>query len=467
MVVVRSVLLFIGTLILVSLLFPIQVWPWYLWLFGIIFVVLFFYGSEQCTKRFERVSQRTYVKRSLSLAFIIRLVFVLFIYKYNWAHFDTYWGVGSTDVTFYVPEAMEAANRIANGDWTVFSDWLDWHIDFSDTGYMYYLTWIYVLTGRVSDVIIPLILKAIMGTITCLCIYKITARHFGEGVGRIAGILAVFYPSFIWWCGSMMKETEMLFITITFAELVDSALMEEKIPIGKLIFALIWGAILFSFRTILGVVAYLALLMAIILSSSRIVGWGKKLLFGVIIAVFVGVAMSDNLKSSISSISTQARDGQSVVARNNARAKTNSFAKYATATVMAPLIFTVPFPSLVYTNFEQEQSMQRSGANYVKNILSFFVVLVMFVLLLSGEWRRHVFLIAIMMGYLIVLVFSSFAHAGRFHLPAELFEVIFAAYGISLLGNPKYKRLFTYALWAEFIFIVGWNYLKLAGRGLA
>jgi hypothetical protein len=106
----------------------------------------------------------------------------------------------------------------------------------------------------------------------------------------------------------------------------------------------------------------------------------------------------------------------------------NEFAKYAGAAVFAPMIFTIPFPSMVYTFQGQEMHMMVNGGYYAKNILSFFVILVMFMLLLSGEWRKHVFIISVMLGYLVVLVFSNFAQSGRFHMPILALELMFAAY---------------------------------------
>lgn len=460
-----SVATFCLALLVVSLWFYDQILPWYLWVFGIGSVALFFLGSVNFSRKWERVSMPTFKKHLIITAFLIRAIFVLFINYYNLEHFETYWGVGSTDVTFYVPEAWDAAQQVLQGDWGFYRHWTESGISVDDTGYMAYLTILYVLTFQISDIIIPLLFKAFWGALICWLLYRIAARHFGEHVGRLAGVFAMLYPSFIWWCGSMMKETEMVLLLMVYLDTVDAALCEQKIPLGQLIFALIWGTSLFTVRTILGVVAYLALLTALVFSSNRIVSLGKKVLFGALVMAFVGAAMSDRLISSISQMSEKAQSGTEVAARNAVRARTNSFAKYATATIMAPLIFTVPFPSLVYTSFSQEQSIQRSGGNYVKNVLSFFVILVAFVLLLSGEWRRHVFPAAFLLGYLIVLVFSSFAHSGRFHLPAEPMEIMFASYGISLMNNPKYKRWFHYALIAEFALILIWNFIKLRGRG--
>ena len=85
--------------------------------------------------------------------------------------------------------------------------------------------------------------------------------------------------------------------------------------------------------------------------------------------------------------------------------------------------------------------------------------------MVRGDWRKHVLPIAVMCGYLVVLVFSNFAHSERFHFPVLAFELMFAAYGVSQLTN-KHKRW--YVMWLVGISIanIAWAYIKLAGRGL-
>lgn len=76
--------------------------------------------------------------------------------------------------------------------------------------------------------------------------------------------------------------------------------------------------------------------------------------------------------------------------------------------------------------------------------------------------------LSFMMGYLIVLVMSTFAQSERFHQPAIPFEFMFAAYGLSIaVTKKKYKRWFTYWCALMFIACIAWNWFKMAGRGLA
>jgi hypothetical protein len=107
------------------------------------------------------------------------------------------------------------------------------------------------------------------------------------------------------------------------------------------------------------------------------------------------------------------------------------------------------------------------GGNFVKNILSLFTIMALIVLLVTGNWRKHVLPIAVLCGYLVVLVFSSFAHSERFHLPILPLTLMFAALGVSLIKeNPWIKRYFNYWCVLMFIAAVAWNWFKLAGRGM-
>ena len=141
-------------------------------------------------------------------------------------------------------------------------------------------------------------------------------------------------------------------------------------------------------------------------------------------------------------------------------------------------LITIPFPSMVRPFDGQNVQQLLNGGNFIKNILSFFTILVLFMLLFSGRWREHLVPLSYMLGYIVVLALSTFAQSERFHQPAMPMELMFAAYGIqqALMGVPitkgigsraTYKRWFMLWLGVMFIACVAWNWFKLAGRGLA
>ena len=97
----------------------------------------------------------------------------------------------------------------------------------------------------------------------------------------------------------------------------------------------------------------------------------------------------------------------------------------------------------------------------------FFEIIVMFMFLISGEWRRHVFILAYTVGYLIVLVMSPFAQSGRFHMPIWPMLMLFAAYGVQIAkSNGKLKRWLPMVLVLEVAICIAWNWFKLKGRGM-
>ena len=196
---------------------------------------------------------------------------------------------------------------------------------------------------------------------------------------------------------------------------------------------------------------------------------GKKVLSGVLVALVLVVSMGDRIRTqSHQLIDTAHSDYQAKNMEWRAeRQGGNSFAKYASAAVFAPLIFTIPFPTFNQAEASQLLQVQLAGGSYIKNILSFFVILVMFMMLISGEWRRHVFVLAYTLGYLMVLVMSEFAQSGRYHMPIWPMLMLFAAYGIQIAKtNARVRKWFPIVLVLEVVACLAWNWFKLKGRGM-
>ena len=145
----------------------------------------------------------------------------------------------------------------------------------------------------------------------------------------------------------------------------------------------------------------------------------------------------------------------------------NDFAKYAGAAVFAPLIFTIPFPTFNVSSEGQILQRMLSGGNYIKNIFSFFVIWILMVMLITGEWRQHVFILAYTCGYLASLTLSHFAQSSRFHMPVWPMIMLFAAYGIQVAKTkPRIRSAFMWALVIEVFICLAWNWFKLKGRGM-
>lgn len=466
----KCVLVYILALGAVNGLFFDYAMPWWLWLFGIASVLLFFYGSNFFTKVWYNISEKSFAKNLFWWAFGIRIAYVLFIYFFNNEHYGTYYESNEGDITWYVPSALEMAKQFSEGNYgDVIRMWLGWNVDISDMGYVIYLAFLYLITGAFSEVVLPLSLKAVYGALMCVMMYRIAKRHFGEHVGRMTAIFCMLQANLIWWCGSMMKETEMTLLVVWYIYEMDNVLSRGSFKLQHLSKAIFIGFLLFTFRGALGLVAFGAMFVALLLTNSKIVNVSTKILVGVLLAVVLGLSYGENIMEMVQDVREKV-EGGSYQATNMEWRRTrdggNDFAKYASAVVFAPLIFTIPFPSMVYTYQSQEMQIMVNGGNFEKNILSFFVILILFHMIFSGEWRKHVFILVMLCGYLAALVLSVFAQSGRFHVPIMPLEMMLAAYGIYTMGSSTfYRRWFNWVLALEVIVCVAWAWFKLAGRG--
>lgn len=327
---------------------------------------------------------------------------------------------------------------------------------------------VYWLTG--NSVIVLRLLKCIWSSLTAVLIYRLAKRNFDVQVARVAAIFCALWPNFWYYCGTHLKEPEMVFLGVLFVEQAEQMIRSRQFTMWKVIPVLLIGAAQFGLRTPLAVVAFLALIFTLVMSSERVVSWGKRLIVGGLAILLVGLTIGNRIQEESSQLldSVRSNDQQKNMEWRSTRQYGNSFAKYAGATVFAPMILTIPFPSMVKIEGLSDMPMLLNGGNFGKNILSFFVIVALVILLMTGKWRDHMLPLAFMLGYVVVLTMSSFAQSERFHQPAMPFEFMFAAYGISIaVTKPKYKRWFTYWCGLMFVACIAWNWFKMAGRGLS
>lgn len=435
-------------------------------------VLLFFFGGISMSQKWGRVSEKSFVKNVFVAGFLIRMVWVLYCYFiFNQNHYGTTYGDGA-DVVWYMPFGQELAKWLAgDSQWSLSGIMRNYGGGIDDFGYPMWLGFVYFLTGGISDVFIPMVIKAAMTAYCAVSMYNVAKRHFGNNVARIAAIFVCLNPNMIYWCGNMFKEAEMVFLCCFAVDKLDKALSSgNKLTIGSLWPGLLAAMSLFFFRTALALVLFIAVMGHVVLASNRVISWGKKVLIGMLVVLTLAIAMGDSILHQAQGLLERAQSSNQEVNMEwrSRREGGNEFAKYAGAAVFAPLIFTIPFPTFNEANATQLLHIQLSGGSYIKNILSFFVIVVLLLMVLSGEWRRHVFFLGYTCGYLVVLVFSEFAQSGRFHMPIMPMLMVLAAYGIQAAKNNKrLKRGFTLVLIGEIFICLLWNWFKLAGRGLA
>lgn len=437
-------------------------------------VLLFFFGGQQMTRAWRFCSEKRFIKNVFWIGLVVHLIWVAYCYfYYNPEHYGKVYGDGA-DVEWYIPFGHDIVRWILDGFPISINELRLQHCGMvDDLGYPFWLALIYLVTGTWGDfgeTLIPMIIKCIVSTYSAILIYRVAQRHYGEAIARIACVFVALNPNMIYWCGCMFKEAEFVFICCAFVNSMDKALSSNvKLTFKSLIPASLIGLVLFIFRPAVGLVGFAAVFAQVVTASNKIMSTGKKVLAGLLVAIVLFVGLGDGLRTRIyDTVEAVQSDQQQLDMRHRSMMKGgNSFAQYASAVVFAPLIFTIPFPTMNEASSVQVLQMMLSGGSYIKNILSFFVIFAMFVMLISGEWRRHVFIIAYTCGYLVCLVLSTFAQSGRFHMPIMPMLMMFAAYGIALIQQRNvWKQWFVIIPIIEVGVCLLWNYFKLKGRGL-
>lgn len=467
-----AMMTYAATIMCCNILFASHMLNWQWWFFGAIEVFGFFYFANRLSKSWYYLKPQHFTQKLFWMAFFLRAFWVVISYILYQHWTGTAFSIDAADELFYNDVAQYAANMMRDGNWRIYNNISEYSgAQFSDMGYPIYLTLIYWLFG--NSIVVARLIKSLLGAWTAVLIYKLASRNFGEHAGRMTAIMCMLMPNLIYYCSFQLKEVEMVFLFILFAERADFLLRKGKLALMPTAMLMLIPIVMFTFRTALAAVMVMAFFCAILLSSDRVVTWGQRALLLALVLVFAGVVFttSTSIGQDVMAMwqtrgSNQQTNMEWRAVRDVGQGMTQKFAKYAGAAVFAPMIFTIPFPTMNEVP-GQENIKMIHGGNFVKNILSGFTIAAMFILLFSGDWRKYVLPLALLCGYLVVLVFSTFAQSERFHLPILPFTLMFAAYGISKMNEVWWiKKYFPYWCALMFVAAVAWNWFKLAGRGM-
>jgi hypothetical protein len=448
------------TLAIASAMFMKHALPLKFVLFGFVAVVVFFTYVSQLTMKWEHYPEHVFPRKVFTVAFFLRLIYVVFVYNFYLSETGAPFAYHAGDEMLYHYQAI-----IWHDDgFEEFRDSMHTYLELSDSGYCWWLALLYQLFG--THVLIGRVVKCVIDAFTCVLLYNLGKRNFGIAAGRITALMYMLIPNAWFYCGVSLKEIEMGFLVVLFAERADSALHSPKLRIQDFIIPLMAAGAMLTFRTAMAAVMAAALGAALVLGSQKQLQLWQKIVLISVFFVWLLSTIGVELLQESAELWQGRNENQTIGYQVRGEMDNgNTFAKYATASVFAPLIFTIPFSTMVEV-FQQENQMMMNGANFIKNILSGFTIFALFLVLIKGNWRRHVLPIALMCGYLVVLVFSNFAHSERFHFPVLALELLFAAYGVTQVTN-KHKRW--YIIWVVGICVanITWAWIKLAGRGMA
>lgn len=455
----KGIYLYLGTLAAVSILFLRHAMSFDFIIMGIAWVVGFFLLSSYCSKKWQDIPQKALIRNLFLSALGLRWAWTIFAYIYFLIKTGTPFEFSAGDSIWYYEETM--GNVHAN----IADVWRYLFVDsktISDSGYVFYLSLLSKITGY--SILFPRLVNGLFSAATVLLVYFLAKRNIGEEGGRMAAIFTCFMPNLIYYCGLHLKETMMIFFLIAFLERSDYLLRSKKYNIITIIVPVLLAVILFTFRTVLGAAAVFSIATALVFTNTSVVGRWKRVIliaWGILaISTLAGGVISTEIQST-----WEDRGDNQIAKRTHQTNKGNQWAKYATGTVMAPMMFVMPFPTMVDVDQQYNQQML-SGGNYVRNFFGGFVLIAIFsAIFITKNWRNLSLIGSFAIAYLGIISSSGFANSERFLLPALPILLIMAAYGISLLNTKNYRFV---KIWYYVVPVmaVAWAFFKLGSRGL-
>jgi hypothetical protein len=455
----KAIYIYLGVLTAVSLVFIRHAMSIDFLIMGVMWVTGFFLLSNFCSKKWQETPQKKFLLNIFLIALGIRWVWAIFAYIYFFLKTGMPFEFSAGDSIWYYEETL--GNVHAN----LVDVWKYLFVDtdtISDSGYVLYLSLLSKITGE--SIILPRLVNSIFSAFTVLLIYFLAKRNIGEEGGRMAAVFACFMPNLIFYCGTHLKETLMIFLMVAFLERSDYLLRIKKYNVFTIAIPGFLAISLFTFRTVLGAAAIFAFVTALVFTNTSVIGKKKRfMLIGWgLLALFT--LTGGTIVNESESLWEQREDNQ-LAKRTHQTKKGNQWAKYATGTVMAPMMFVLPFPTMVDVDEQYNQQML-SGGNYVRNFLGGFVLIALFsAIFITKNWRNLSLIGSFVIAYLGIISTSGFANSERFLLPGLPVLLIMAAYGVTLLNAKNYKFI---KIWYWVVPVMGfaWAFFKLGSRGL-
>lgn len=455
----KGIYLYLGVLTAISLVFFRHAMAIDFLIMGVMWVVGFFLLSSYCGRIWQNISQKKLLRNLFLTALGLRWAWAIFSYFYYSAKTGMPFEFSAGDSIWYYEESMGNVHANLVDIWKYLFVNTD---SISDSGYIFYLSMLSKITG--FSILLPRLINSVFSAATCLLIYFLTRRSINEETARMSAIFTCFMPNFIIYCGMHLKESFMIFLLMAFLERADYLLRSKKYNVFTIIIPVLLGVSLFSFRTVLGGAAVFSFVTALVFTNTSVVGRWKRIML-----ISWGVLAVVTLTGGVINTEVQAtwdeRETNQAAKRETQTARGNQWAKYATGTVMAPMMFVLPFPTMVNVDEQYNQQMI-SGGNYVRNLFGGFVLLAVFsAIFITKNWRNLSLIGSFVIAYLGIVSTSGFSNSERFLLPGLPCLLIMAAYGVTLLNAKNYKFIKIW-YWVVPVMSFAWAFFKLGSRGL-
>ena len=432
------------------------------WIAGALTILLLtISGIRVMTQKQISMNESLFSYRLFWSAFVIRVIIMFLLLIISYGTWNMFYTVGARDEMVYYRIASEAAviwkdSNITSAYNHILSNFRN---DIADTGFPAILMVPIYFFGQT-----PILIKLILCSLGSFVVVRgyILAKLLIEGpAARLAGILLVLYPISWFYSSIMLKESLMLmFITEALILIVK---MHRQFKMSHILKALLFITLLFFFRSAISILLLMVLGFSFFTNMKR-----KNWLINIILAAVVLVIYIYFLKTTgkydeyyeqYSNIDDFTQERLSYME------SINPFVALVGSPVFGALSYVSPFPSVVLVpnagGLPHTEYYYHVAGNLFWMVLAFFSL---YGLYYSFRYKRKemAVLTAFVVGYQFILLKAMMFTSVRFSYPAKPFLLILAAYGIYHLKSKKWYPVY---LMVSILLIIGWNYVRLKGRG--
>jgi hypothetical protein len=432
------------------------------WIAAAIFIVIIILSSISIlSKNWLNISEPNFIYKLFWSSLIVRVSFMFILLLISYKTWDMFYIVGARDEQVYYRVANEAVDiwkgtNIRDAYFHIFSSYKN---DISDTGYATFLMFPIFIFG-LSPVVIKIFL-CFVGSFIVIRGYKLAVLLIEGPAARLAGILLCLYP--ISWFYSIIMLKENIMVLLIIEAFILMVKIQRSFKLINMLKALLIIILLFFFRSALSILLLMVLMVSFIMQYKAKYVIINVLLAGIIILIYVNFLKSTGRYDDYYTQYTNIDEFQQE--RLTYMERINPFVALVGSPVFGVLSYISPFPSVVTVpnagGLPHSEYYYHVAGNIFWIALAFFSF---YGLYYSIRYKRRemAVLITFVIGYQFVLLKAMMFTSVRFSYPAKPFLLILAAYGIYKMKSKKWYPVY---LVAAVILIVGWNYVRLKGRG--
>ena len=448
--------------VVITLLFFDFAMPIGLLVVGLVVVFLFFLGINYFSGAWVQRSFDQLEWRIFFIALLVRVLFVGYLYLLTF-YFDPDsfpFEINAADSWVYHNVTLELYEA-------PLSNWLDIIENRmksrSDFGYPLFQGSVYSLFGPYTFVV--RFINAILGSLTVVMLGRVVNISWGNAHAKMTAIIAMLFPTLIWYCGVQLKETLMVFVVVSSFYVIWQARSKGKWNLWMIALGFVLCFVLFFFRTFLAALVFISILLLFIPFREN------KIRSMVLVPMLLGLYLFFSLALSsdiFTDVNNQIEDSSDFFSRNLENEKGLLGDVQFDQVALAPLIVVgaaiTPFPSYLNTEARQLSIYSRFQNDLVRNVMYFFMYVGLY-FVIKNKFREHIGIVFFFVSYLAVITSAANSFQARFHMPIIPFVIIFMGVGI-VEFNPKNNRYWFIYLFFIFIAQLAWTYFKLNIRGI-